>query len=115
MVIKYGAALNGCNIYIQFKELVTKYLYKNWTYFIRILEIRNQIIHGITNVQLSNTRVFCFCEYTLSFLSAAIALCFMNDDMLCVLKSHKQITRKLQDIANSEVIIIQKCKQPFSR
>ena len=96
-------------IYIQFKELVTKYLYKNWTYFIRILEIRNQIIHGMTNVQLSNTRVFCF------FLSAAIALCFMNDDMLRVLKSHKQITRKLQDIANSEVIIIQKCKQPFSR
>jgi hypothetical protein len=45
----------------------------------------------MTDVQVSKTRVFSFCDNTLSFLEAAIAICFMDDDTLRVLKSHKQI------------------------
>ncbi len=54
----------------EFRELKTKHLYKNWKDFMRILEIRNEIIHGMTNVSLSNNHVFSFCDNTLSFLDA---------------------------------------------
>jgi hypothetical protein len=70
----------------EFKGLGTKYLYKNWRDFISIFEKRNKILHGMANVRLSNTRVFCFCDYTLNFLSATIAVCFMDEDILRELK-----------------------------
>ena len=66
----------------EFRGLGTKYLYKNLPEFKKVFEIRHQIIHGMAKVRLSNTRVFCFCDYTLNFLSAAIALCIMDDDIL---------------------------------
>jgi hypothetical protein len=77
----------------EFRELRTKHLYKNWKDFMRLLEIRNETIHGMANVSLSKTRVFSFCDNTLSFLEAAIAICFMDDDTLRVLRSHEQIKR----------------------
>jgi hypothetical protein len=70
----------------ELKGLGTKYLYKNWKDFEGIFEIRHKIIHGMTNFRLSNTRVFRFCDYTLNFLSAAIAICFMDEDILRELK-----------------------------
>ncbi len=79
--------------FTEFRELRTKHLYKNWKDFMRILEIRNEILHGMANVSLSKTRIFSFCDNTLSFLEAAIAVCFMDDDTLRVLKSHEQIKR----------------------
>jgi len=59
-----------------------------------MFQIRNEIIHGMPKIHFSNTKVFSFCENTLNFFEAAIAICIMDDNILYVLKSKRQINRQ---------------------
>jgi hypothetical protein len=47
-------------------------LHKNWNRFMEMFELRNQIVHNMKEVELSQTMLSSNCENTMNFLEAAI-------------------------------------------
>ena len=78
------------NPYRFLKKIRTEHLYKNWDNFIKMFDVRNNIIHGMPKTKLSDNKTFAFCDNTLSFLEAAIWLCKIDENKYAELKNNTQ-------------------------
>jgi hypothetical protein len=86
-----------------YKRYRTKSLYKNWDNFIALFEKRNQLIHGMSQIRLTNSQIASFCDNILTFLDIAIALCLMDESVFEILGSDTQINsgRKANSLAEA--------------
>ncbi len=72
-----------------------------------MFEKRNDLVHGMAQIRLSNCRVATFCDNILTFLDIAIALCLMDNSVIEILESESQINygRKDNSLAESSFIL----------
>jgi hypothetical protein len=88
---------------IEYKEYTTKHLHKNWNNFLDMFEKRNKLVHGMSQIRLSNSMVATFCDNIVTFLDTAISVCLMDESTFDILESESKINsgRKPNSLAEA--------------